>query len=224
MKQALNLENINRSTRLFMDDGCFILQAHRFGHTDAEHLAKLLHWACVPSGAKVIDFGSGTGVMGHFWKNMRPDIEFCMVNISQFQLDSMEPIGVQHCCDMEDVPEPSNKFDVAICCFSVGHADMDRTMAEMVRVVKPGGCVFVYDMARKFGTNYWLHKIAYEVHDRDHIENIAKKHNLELDFYMEPNEIGNVLRSKIGADYDQIFEGVVPAVWRWVKRGRDGDV
>lgn len=220
MKEAVNLENINNSTKMFMDDGCFILQAHRFGETDELHLCKLLHWACVPKNAKVIDFGSGTGVMGHFWTKMRPDIEFCMVNISQFQLDSMEPIGIQHRCSMEEVPEPDDKFDVAICCFSIGHADMDEAIAEMARVVKPNGCVFIYDMARKFGTNHWLHKISYEVHERDHIENIAKKHNLELDFYMEPNEIRNVLRDKIGENYDHIFEGVVPAVWRWVKRAK----
>jgi ubiquinone/menaquinone biosynthesis C-methylase UbiE len=44
----------------------------------------------------------------------------------------------------EQIPFPDGNFDVAICAQSIHHLDRAAAMAEMVRVVKPGGIIAVW--------------------------------------------------------------------------------
>jgi ubiquinone/menaquinone biosynthesis C-methylase UbiE len=216
MRAVFDLNAVGIATKAAISSGCYVLQAHRFAKNDALHLLKLLKWADLPLGAQIVDLGSGTGAMAYSWKSVRPDLDFCLVNVSQAQLDSLPQFCEQICCDMCDVPKPDNCFDAAVCCFAIGHVDAEKAFAEMRRLVRPGGIIFVYDMARYEGTNEKIHELAYAVEARKVMEETAKGAGLILDFYMEPQEVGSFGKEFIGPAYEDYFAGVKPAIWRWI--------
>ena len=216
MKAVFDLNAVEIATKAAISAGCYVLQAHRFAENELLHLLKLLKWADLPLGAKVVDLGSGTGVMACSWKSVRPDLEFCLVNVSQAQLASVPQFCEQICGDMCDVPKPDNSFDAAVCCFAIGHVDAGEAFAEMHRLVRPGGVIFVYDMARYEGTNERIHELAYAVEAKEIMETAAQLAGLVLDFYMEPHEVGSFGKEFIGPAYEDYFAGVKPAIWRWI--------
>jgi ubiquinone/menaquinone biosynthesis C-methylase UbiE len=216
MKADFDLNSVEIATKAAISAGCYILQAHRFAENDDLHLLKLLKWADLPFGSRVVDLGSGTGAMAYTWWSLRPDLDFCLVNVSQAQLDSVPQFCEQVCGDMCDVPRRDNYFDAAVCCFAIGHVDAEKVFAEMRRLVRPNGIIFVYDMVRYEGTNEKIHELAYAVEARKIMEESAELAGLILDFYMEPHEVGSFGKEFIGPAYEDYFAGVKPAIWRWV--------
>lgn len=198
-----------------MANGHYVLQAHRFAESDFDHLKFLLEWANIPINSKVIDMGSGTGAMAHMWHSLRPDIDFTLVNISQMQLDSIPKFCVQHCCDMERVPEKSGKFDVAVCCFSVGHTDIKSAVQEMKRLVKSGGLIFIYDMLRDSGDNNRMLELGYQVFDVSFWDNLASDLGISLIKHEIPNSVGSFGESLFGDSYNHYFGDVSPSLWLW---------
>jgi ubiquinone/menaquinone biosynthesis C-methylase UbiE len=209
----MDIELVNKSTQFMMDNGQFILQAHRFADNDSDHASRLLRWAELPENARVIDLGSGTGAVDLCWSIERPDLQFCLVNLSEFQLGVIPKWCDQICCDMEDVPCPDESFDAAVCLFTIGHGDTREVIREMSRLVRPGGVVFVYSMV---GDNKNISSLSYEIVDRDYIEMCAKDVGLIHDFYMEPQDRGSWASSNIDG-YSDYFGGLRPAIWRWTK-------
>lgn len=56
-----------------------ILQAFRFGASDRDHVARLLHWAEFAPNARVVDLGAGDGIIAQHMAALRPDLQFCLV-------------------------------------------------------------------------------------------------------------------------------------------------
>lgn len=212
MLSELQINAINESTKVLVESGQYILQAHRFGLDEIDHALKLLHWANIPHGAKVVDLGSGTGAVASIWSKFRGDLSFCLVNLSKFQLSLLPKFCEQICCNMEQVPVPDGEFDAAICMFSIGHTNHQASLAEMSRIVKPGGIVFVYDMV---GKSPRLSELFYNLLDKEEMEGIAKNCGLSLDYYMEPADQGCSASTMEG--FDEVFGPLKPAIWRWVK-------
>lgn len=212
MLSAEQVAAINESTKLLVEGGQYILQAHRFGASEIDHALKLLHWADIPRGARVIDLGSGTGAIASIWSKLRDDLSFCLVNLSEFQLEILPKFCDQICCDMEDIPVDDGSFDAAVCMFSIGHTDHEATLSEMSRVVRPGGVVFVYDMV---GESPRLSELFYRVVSRKKMELIAESCGLSLDYYMEPADRGCPASKMDG--FEEVFGSLKPAIWRWVK-------
>jgi ubiquinone/menaquinone biosynthesis C-methylase UbiE len=215
VRPAVNLEQIESATRGMLANGQYILQAYRFDRTDLGHVRKLLEFANIPYGARVVDMGSGTGAMAHTWSDLRPDLSFALVNISQMQLDSIPKFCVQHCCDMESVPEEDGSFDVAVCCFSVGHTDINASMAEMKRLVRVGGLIFVYDMIRESGDNEKLLELGYQVFDELFWSDLQTELKLELLRFSQPVDYDWFHKSILGEEYEKYFGDVSPALWLW---------
>jgi ubiquinone/menaquinone biosynthesis C-methylase UbiE len=218
MRPVVDLKKIEDATAIMLANGQYILQAHRFDRTDLGHLRKLLEFAQIPYGSRVVDMGSGTGAVASTWSDLRPDLSFALVNISQMQLDSMPKFCVQHCCDMEQVPEADSSFDVAICCFAIGHTDIEASMTEMKRLVRPGGLIFVYDMIREFGDNTNLLELGYQVFDVSFWTKIQDDIGLELLRFSSPVDYDWFCESDLSNEYSKYFGGVSPALWLWKVR------
>jgi ubiquinone/menaquinone biosynthesis C-methylase UbiE len=202
-----------------MANGHYILQSYRFDKTDIGHIQKLLAFAQIPYGSRVVDMGSGTGAIPHAWNEIRPDLTFALVNISQLQLDCVPKFCVQHCCDMESVPEADNSFDVAVCCFAIGHTNIEASMAEMKRIVRPGGLIFVYDMTRESGDNKKMLEIGYQVFDVEFWSDLQNQLDLELLRFSQPVDYDWFGESVIGDEYKEYFGDVSPALWLWKVKG-----
>jgi len=215
MRPVVDLKKIEDATAIMLANGQYILQAHRFDKTDLGHIKKLLEFAHIPYGSRVVDMGSGTGAMAHAWGELRPDLSFVLVNISQMQLDCVPKFCVQHCCDMEQVPEADNSFDVAVCCFAIGHTDIEASMTEMSRLVRPGGLIFVYDMIRESGDNTSLLELGYQVFDALFWTKIQDNLELELLRFSNPVDYDWFCESDLSDEYSKYFGGVFPALWLW---------
>jgi ubiquinone/menaquinone biosynthesis C-methylase UbiE len=212
---TFNIQAVEEATRVAVENGYRVLQAHRFDQNDMLHVRRLALWADIPNGSRVVDMGSGIGEVARLWRFTQPDIEFCLVNISQAQIDMSPPDIDRHCCDMLDVPEPDGAFDAAICLFSIGHVDRFKAFREMARLVRFGGIVFVYDMVRVSGDNVELEELAYRVDGREVMEDYAQMADLRLDFYLEPVDGGWFGPNALGDDFDRYFGDVKPAIWRF---------
>lgn len=213
----MNLKTIDEQTKLLIEKGHKVFQIHRFAETEFKHVSRLERWAEFPQNARVADMGCGVGEVARIFKEIRPDLEFCLVNLSQVQLDYAPKQFKKHCTDFCDVPELNESFDGVMFCFSIGHADIEQALKEAHRLLKYGGILFIYDMTRIYGNNEGMHKVAYRVHALNYMEQTASGCGFDLDFYMEPSDDGSYGHSVLGREYDNVFFGTKPAVWRFVK-------
>lgn len=97
----------------------------------------------VPAGAKLVDAGAGTGLMGRILATAGyPDIT--AFDLSQGMLDVAKKTGAYSRLDRQVLGEPlkydTNEFDacISIGTFTEGHAPASG-YDEIARIVKPGG-------------------------------------------------------------------------------------
>lgn len=211
----MNIDQINEGTAALVAAGHRVFQIHRFAEGDMAHLTRLERWAEIPLSARVLDMGSGTGEMAKVFAELRPDLSFTLVNLSQTQLD-YSPIWMRgHCCSFCKVPEQNESFDAVMFCFSIGHENASEAISEAYRLLKKGGVLFIYDMVRVSGSNESMVSVEYQVNERRTMELAAE--DFRLDWYMEPQDDGSYGRRMLGAEFDEVFNGTIPAIWRFVK-------
>ena len=212
----MDLALVEHSTKLLIENGERVFQAHRFAENDLLHVRRMTLWADLPNYSRVIDMGCGTGEVARLWSMFQP-LRFYLVNISPLQLSYAPPEMEQYLGDMLAVPEPDGSFGAALCLFAIGHVDRDAAFREMARLVRPGGVVFVYDMVRLTGDNERMAELAYRVDGRDDMEAAAARAGFTLDFYLEPIDQGWYGPKVMGSQFFEYFGDVAPAIWRFVR-------
>jgi ubiquinone/menaquinone biosynthesis C-methylase UbiE len=212
----LDLDRLAVTTEDFVARNIRVLQIHRFAKSEFRHVKRLERWAEIPHGARVADLGCGVGEVSRIFKQLRPDLSFCLVNISEAQLLYADPAMQRYTCSFLNIPEPDESFDAALFCFSIGHEDQAEAIAEARRILRPGGILFIYDMIRKSGDNKIMEEVGYTVWPRGHMESASI--GFDLDYYMEPFDSGFYGKQILGEDYDKFFGGTLPAIWRFLKR------
>lgn len=113
--------------------------------------------AAVRPGYKVLDLASGTGDLakafakkagpsGEVWQT---DINESMLRVGRDRLLNSGVLTPSCLCDAEKIPFPSNYFDVVTVAFGLRNmTHKDAALAEMRRVVKPGGKVMVLEFSK----------------------------------------------------------------------------
>ncbi len=48
--------------------------------------------------------------------------------------------------DIENIPCATASFDAVMALYVLGHSDIEAAMPELIRVLKPGGVLFIYDL------------------------------------------------------------------------------
>jgi ubiquinone/menaquinone biosynthesis C-methylase UbiE len=215
--RSFDHKNIEQGTDFMIGQGVYFLHAHRFAQDELSHAFRLFRWAELDPGMKVLDVGSGIGSTAAAWKQFMPSLHFSCLNINKYQLDMTPEWCERILGDMQDMPIKDDSFDMAICFFSMGHADRgaQTVIGEMARVVKPGGIVFIYDMTPDDDNFSKLHDMSYMLYPRKFVESCAKSFGLELDVYLEPIDRGTIAE-KVPA-VTEVFAGLRPAVWRFVR-------
>jgi len=105
----------------------------------ADHLGDL-------RGKRVLDVGCGKGRFARVFHERQPDAELWGLDISAEMLRYV-PAGIQtRAGSMTDLPFPDGWFDAAYATESLEHAvEIDKAVAEICRVVKPGGRIAIID-------------------------------------------------------------------------------
>lgn len=111
----------------------------------------------IKSGGKVLDIAGGTGdmtlgfkkIVGETGEVWHTDINSSMLKVGRDRLINEGVLTPQCLCDAEKLPFPDNYFDAV--CVSFGLRNMthkDIALAEMQRVLKPGGVLLVLEFSK----------------------------------------------------------------------------
>ena len=97
-------------------------------------------------GKRILDVGCGKGRFARVFREQQPEAEIWGVDISEEMLRFV-PDGIRtRAGSMTELPFDSGFFDGAYATESLEHAvEIDKAVAEICRVVKPGGRIAIID-------------------------------------------------------------------------------
>jgi ubiquinone/menaquinone biosynthesis C-methylase UbiE len=117
---------------------------------------------------KMLDVGCGTGVFASKVRGCLPQAEVCGVDlvsgmlskgVPRWRLHQAHVLPVQG--DSERLPFASESFDVVTCANSFHHYPrQDRAVAEMSRVLKPGGRLMIIDGYRDGPWGWFIYDVC----------------------------------------------------------------
>ena len=96
--------------------------------------------------ASVLDLGAGTGIMSEFAYACRSDLQFTAVDPAEGMLKFSAEYVQTHKGSAEALPFESENFEAILIGEALHHfQEIDKSMQEMVRVLKKEGRLFIYD-------------------------------------------------------------------------------
>lgn len=114
----------------------------------------------VPAGSRLLDAGCGPGEVLSMVATLAPEIETtgldvdaAMIERAERKADRADRSGSRRrptyvVADAASMPFPDDSFDVVVSSFSVHHwPDRQAGLAEMMRVLRPGGRAIIWDIA-----------------------------------------------------------------------------
>ena len=114
------------------------------------HVQLILEYFGDLSEKRVLDVGCGKGRFARVLKERHPDASLAAFDLAEAMLRHVPP-GIAPCAgSMTALPFRSESFDCAYATESLEHAvDIERAVAEMCRVVKPGGRIVIIDKNKR---------------------------------------------------------------------------
>jgi SAM-dependent methyltransferase len=199
-----------------------VLQPHRFSPDDKEHVGALLSLLDPCPFSRVLDAGCGFGEVSRIMRQIRPDLDFVMVNMCEGQLahapraPGMWPIVA----DCHNMPITSDSCDDAMMLMSLCNMDTRFALKEVSRILRSGGHLLVFDFARSGGDNIdCLELLGMHAFSHDVMEQLAFDAGLELNFVENPLCDDSKFRTffRDEAVYRAIFRHLEPTLWRFTK-------
>lgn len=117
------------------------------------HVKLILEHCGDLAGKRVLDVGCGKGRFARILKDRYPEAEIWGLDISEEMLRYVPESIHTRAGSMTDLPFADGWFDAAYATESLEHAvEIERAVAEICRVVKPGGRIVIIDKnAEQFG-------------------------------------------------------------------------
>ncbi len=140
------------------------------------HVQLILEYLGELNGKRILDVGSGKGRFARVLVERHPRARLIAFDLSEAMLRHV-PNGIGTCAgSMTALPFQNGAFDCAYATESLEHAvDIDTAIAEMCRVVKPGGRIVIIDK----NAEHWgrLETPEWEKwFDRKELEGLLRKH------------------------------------------------
>ncbi|MBT8348838.1 MAG: class I SAM-dependent methyltransferase [Sulfurovum sp.] len=96
--------------------------------------------------ALVLDLGAGTGIMSEFAYACREDLQFSAVDPAEGMLKFSAEYIETHKAHAEKLPFEMNSFEAILIGEALHHfSDVDKSLQEIVRVLKKDGKLFIYE-------------------------------------------------------------------------------
>ena len=100
----------------------------------------------LPTQAKVLDIGAGTGMLCEFGYACRDDLDYVAVDPAEGMMKYAKTYVETHKATAEALPFDDESFDAAMMGEALHHfRDVDEALTECSRVLKDGGKLFIYD-------------------------------------------------------------------------------
>lgn len=162
---------------------------------DKEHLNRIL--SKLPLQGSLLDLGTGSGYLAFPIAQKNPDCRVFGLDIVTSTLDRnrerAENLGLTNLnfisYDGLALPFENNRFDTIVTRYALHHfPDIKNAFAELARVLKPGGCLFISDPAPNDNdTDHFVDRYM-QMKDDGHVrfytlaeyENLAKGFGIEL--------------------------------------------
>jgi ubiquinone/menaquinone biosynthesis C-methylase UbiE len=127
----------------------FKLSRHRFSEDDFRRFAQHVQ-PCIPPGGLLLDLAGGTGDLGTgVARALGAKVIVADVTPEMLSRVSPDPSVSVRLTSAEALPFPDGHFDGLLCSDAFHHfRDQEAASREMSRVVKPGGCVLVFEFRR----------------------------------------------------------------------------
>jgi ubiquinone/menaquinone biosynthesis C-methylase UbiE len=130
-----------------------------------------LDWLAPERGLKWLDVGCGTGAFAETIQANCAPVEIIGIDPSESQIlyartHSTATIVRFEVADARSMPFDENRFDIAVSALVINFIpDREKAIAEMHRVVRPGGtvAVYVWDFAGRSGVNQHINAAAAEL-------------------------------------------------------------
>lgn len=120
-----------------------------------------------PMAANVLEVGCGEGSNLAYLAESLPGISLHGMDFSEAKVDfarKLLPVAEFRCADAQALPYADASFDIVFCRDLLHHVDFNRdgVLAEMIRVLKPGGVAAVFESRGKAPLNL-LFQLFYPV-------------------------------------------------------------
>lgn len=110
--------------------------------------------------ARVLDLGAGTGIMSEFAYACREDLQFTAVDPAEGMLKFSAEYIETHMAHAERLPFEVSSFEAILIGEALHHfSDVDKSLQEIVRVLKKEGKLFIYE----FDSSTFMGKILCKV-------------------------------------------------------------
>jgi ubiquinone/menaquinone biosynthesis C-methylase UbiE len=209
---------LDEASRMALDRGIRLLQGFRMGDTDASHVNVLLEIMQPMAGSSWLDIGSGFGEAARLMGDLRPDLNFTLVNNSRFQIENTPDEMIVEFGDMHALPFDHDEFDGAMFLYSLCQADdLVRVLSEAARVVRMGGQLFVFDYLRMVGDNgLTAQLLASKFYTREELDSAFLRVGWLAYDYKYPTGTDAVFRRMVDKNampiYERMFDDLVPVL------------
>jgi SAM-dependent methyltransferase len=167
------------ATEALMAAGHTVFQIYQMPLSEIHHAEWLLRMTDPECKAKrVLSLGCGIGGMEAYWKIMRPDMTFELVNISQEQIKRCVCRGRKVCADAETYRSDQPPFDLVAICYLLGHVNVHSTLSSALANLAPWGRLLVYDLFE--GTQNLRETLLYDTPSFEEVETFGVTHKMRF--------------------------------------------
>lgn len=135
-----------RNEQILGAQGVNLLAYWRLAATEQEHAATLLQILDLPTGARVVDLGCGTGELTRLCQAIRPDLSWTLVNVDAWQLAQC-PDGAQLVeASMINTGLPAGTFCAVIVAYAMGYCNVSQVLKEAARLLIDDGKLVLHEL------------------------------------------------------------------------------
>lgn len=218
----MDVQQIDQMSPSFQQEtGLNVLNGFMLDVREASHCARLLELMSPKPGAVVLDAGCGFGAVAKHMADARPDLRFHLLNLSEVQLEMCPPGMTKLHGSFDAVPLEDASVDVVMFNYAICHShDWLATLKEARRVLREGGTLFIFDMARVDDQdNYLINRVLQaSAYNQWQVTDVAQRAGFDLMEAVIHEPAENRLQGLMGDSYGLVVGEVVPATWRFVKK------